>query len=73
MLEGLGAPWVDVRRDLTIAAGREVARRDRIIGMAVSQAEAVHRGDACNLEVDTSQMEALDCARAIAARMARLT
>src|SRR6185437_12178625 len=36
--------WVAVRCDATVAAGRELARGDRIIGMAASQAELVHRG-----------------------------
>ncbi|MFD4973922.1 chloramphenicol phosphotransferase CPT [Streptomyces sp. NPDC058424] len=36
--------WVGVRCDSAVAAGREVARGDRTIGMAASQAEVVHRG-----------------------------
>jgi chloramphenicol 3-O phosphotransferase len=68
-LEGLGVLWVGVRCDPAIAAGRELARGDRVRGMAATQAEAVHTGVAYDLEVDTSQTEALDCARAIAARV----
>ncbi len=68
-LEGLGVLWVGVRCDPAIAVGREIARVDRMIGMAASQAEAVHQGVVYDLEVDTGQTESLDCARAIAARV----
>ena len=68
-LEGLGVLWVGVRCDSEIVVGREIARGDRVIGMAASQAEAVHEGVVYDLEVDTGQTEALDCARAIAVRV----
>ena len=42
---------------------------DRITGMAASQAELVHRGIAYDMQVDTTHTEALECARAIAARV----
>jgi chloramphenicol 3-O phosphotransferase len=45
----------------------ELARGDRIIGMAASQAELVHRGIVYDLQVDTTHTEALPCAQAIAA------
>lgn len=61
--------WVGVHCDPTVAAAREVARGDRTIGMAASQAEVVHRGVRYDLEVDTTRTEALDCARTIAARL----
>ncbi len=61
--------WVGVRCDPAIAAGREIARGDRVSGMAASQAEVVHQGVVYDFEVDTSQSESLDCARAIAARV----
>ncbi|MFJ1704759.1 chloramphenicol phosphotransferase CPT [Kitasatospora sp. NPDC088346] len=61
--------WVGVRCDGSVAAGREVARGDRIVGMAVSQAEVVHRGVAYDLEVDTTRTESMECARAIAERV----
>ncbi len=66
-LRGLGVLWVGVRCDSAVAAGREVARGDRTIGMAASQAEAVHRSVVYDLEVDTTHTEAMECARAIAA------
>ncbi|WP_031151937.1 chloramphenicol phosphotransferase CPT [Streptomyces xanthophaeus] len=68
-LEGLGVLWVGVRCTGAVAAGREIARGDRIPGMAVSQAEVVHRGMYYDLEVDTTHTEAMECARAIAARV----
>ncbi|MFF1905184.1 chloramphenicol phosphotransferase CPT [Kitasatospora sp. NPDC058218] len=61
--------WVGVRCDAAVAAGREVARGDRIIGMAASQAELVHRGVAYDLEVDTAHAESMACARTIAAHV----
>jgi chloramphenicol 3-O phosphotransferase len=68
-LQGLEVLWVGVRCDPEIAAGREIARGDRVAGMAASQAEMVHVGVVYDIEVDTSSTESLDCARAIAARV----
>jgi chloramphenicol 3-O phosphotransferase len=65
----LGVLWVGVRCDSTIAAGREIARGDRVSGMAAAQAELVHQGVLYDLEVDTTHTEALACAQAIAARV----
>ena len=59
--------WVGVRCASAVAVGRDIARGDRVTGMAASQAEAVHQGVAYDLQVDTTHTEALDCARAIAA------
>ncbi|MFF0245915.1 chloramphenicol phosphotransferase CPT [Streptosporangium sandarakinum] len=61
--------WVGVRCDAAVAAGREVARGDRTIGMAASQAEVVHQGVTYDLEVDTTHAEAMECARTIAAHV----
>ena len=68
-LGALQVLWVGVRCDGAVAAAREVARGDRITGMAASQAELVHQGVRYDLQVDTTHTEALDCARAIAARV----
>ncbi|HVV22803.1 MAG TPA: chloramphenicol phosphotransferase CPT [Pseudonocardiaceae bacterium] len=68
-LAGLPVLWVGVRCDAEVAAAREIARGDRTGGMAASQAEIVHKGVVYDLEVDTTHTEALDCARAIAARL----
>lgn len=66
---GLDVLWVGVRCAGTVAAAREVARGDRVQGMAASQAEMVHRGVAYDLEVDTTHTESLDCAKVIAAHV----
>jgi chloramphenicol 3-O phosphotransferase len=60
--------WVGVMCESQVAAGRETARGERVIGMAAAQAEAVHEGVVYDLLVDTTHTEALECARAIAAR-----
>jgi chloramphenicol 3-O phosphotransferase len=66
---GLPVLWVGVRCESAVAAGREVARGDRVTGMAASQADAVHAGVFYDLEVDTTHAESMECARAIAARV----
>jgi chloramphenicol 3-O phosphotransferase len=68
-LSGLRVLWVGVRCDAAVAAGREVARGDRIIGMAAAQAGLVHQGVSYDLEVDTTHAEAMECARTIAAHV----
>ncbi|GAA2802748.1 chloramphenicol phosphotransferase CPT [Crossiella cryophila] len=65
-LAGLEVLWVGVRCSAEVAAGREMARGDRIAGMAVAQAESVHRGVVYDLEVDTVGVESVVCARVIA-------
>ena len=68
-LRDLRVLWVGVRCDGAAAAVREVARGDRVTGMAVSQADAVHRGVLYDLQVDTTHAESMECARAIAAHV----
>ncbi|WP_327106152.1 chloramphenicol phosphotransferase CPT [Nonomuraea glycinis] len=68
-LDGLHVVWVGVRCEAAVAEGREIARGDRIAGMAASQAELVHRGVTYDLEVDTTRTESIECARTIAARL----
>lgn len=69
VLAGLDVLWVGVRCESAVAAGREVARGDRVQGMAASQAEVVHQGVVYDVEVDTTRTESLACARTIAARL----
>lgn len=69
VLANLDVLWVGVRCDAEIAAGREIARGDRMRGMAAAQAETVHRGVEYDVEVDTTHTESLACAQAIAARV----
>jgi chloramphenicol 3-O phosphotransferase len=66
-LDGLSVLWVGVRCDRDIAVGREIARGDRVVGMAAVQAGMVHEDVVYDIEVDTGHTESLDCARAIAA------
>jgi chloramphenicol 3-O phosphotransferase len=68
-LAGLEVLWVGVRCAPEIAVGREIARGDRVGGMAASQAEIVHKGVSYDVEVDTGTTESIDCARAIAAHV----
>ncbi len=66
-LDTLQVLWIGVRCETAVAAGREIARGNRVIGMAASQAEVVHQGVVYDLQVDTTHTEAWECARAIAA------
>jgi chloramphenicol 3-O phosphotransferase len=66
---GLEVLWAGVRCDASVAAAREMARGDRVPGMAASQAELAHKGVVYDVSVDTRHAEALDCARLIAARV----
>jgi chloramphenicol 3-O phosphotransferase len=68
-LQGVDVLWVGVRCDAAVAAGRELARGDRVAGMAALQAEIVHEGVVYDLEVDSGAAEPLACARAVAARV----
>jgi chloramphenicol 3-O phosphotransferase len=69
-LDGLAVLWIGVRCDGPVAAGREIARGDRVRGMAAAQAEMVHHGVTYDLEVDTTHTELLSCARTIATHIA---
>ena len=68
-LDALQVLWVGVRCDSAVAASREIARGDRVTGMAAAQAILVHQGVVYDVQVDTTHTEALDCAREIAARV----
>jgi chloramphenicol 3-O phosphotransferase len=68
-LAGTAVLWVGVRCDSAVAAAREVARGDRVQGMAASQADVVHVGVSYDLEVNTTHTESLACARTIAAHV----
>lgn len=68
-LEGLEVLWVGVRCNPATATARESGRDDRVAGMAASQAKTVHVGMNYDIEVDTTEMSAVDCARMIAKRI----
>jgi chloramphenicol 3-O phosphotransferase len=61
--------WVGVTCESAVAEAREIARGDRVSGMAASQADLVHRGVSYDLTVDTTHVEALECALTIAAHV----
>ena len=65
-LSDVSVLWVGVSCEPAVAAERERARGDRIAGMATSQAQLVHAGMAYDVEVDTSETSAVECARRIA-------
>jgi chloramphenicol 3-O phosphotransferase len=58
--------WVGVHCDAEVAAGREFARGDRVVGGAATQASSVHEGVSYDLEIDTTSTESLECAHIIA-------
>jgi chloramphenicol 3-O phosphotransferase len=66
LLGDLDVLWAGVHCDPVVAASREAARPDRIPGMAMTQAAAVHAGVVYDVEVDTTDCSAVACARRIA-------
>jgi len=71
LLNGLDVLWAGVHCDPVVAARREAARPERVPGMAVAQAVAVHAGAVYDVEVDTTDCPATACARRIAVAVAR--
>ena len=69
-LAGLDVLRVGVYCDSAVAASRESRRGDRTPGMAARQAEIVHEGVRYDLEIDSTDISAADCARLIAERIA---
>ena len=61
--------WVGVHCDAEVAAAREIARGDRVVGGAASQSIRVHEGVTYDIEVDTTSTESLACARTIAGQV----
>lgn len=70
-LAGLDVLWVGVRCSPEAAASREAGRGDRPAGMAARQAVAVHEGVTYDLEVDTTDLDVLTCAKTIATEACR--
>ncbi len=70
LLGDLDVLWVGVHCDPLVAASREGARPDRVPGMAMTQATAVHAGVAYDVEVDTTDCSSVACARRIAEAVA---
>jgi chloramphenicol 3-O phosphotransferase len=68
-LKGLDVLWVGVHCDPGVAAARESRRPERVRGMAVRQAVAVHKGVVYDMEVDTTSCSVQECAHRIALRV----
>jgi chloramphenicol 3-O phosphotransferase len=64
-LSDLEVLWVGVHCDPEVASSRELSRTDRVRGMARTRASIVHEGVSYDIEVDTSEMSALECARVV--------
>jgi len=64
-LSNLKVLWVGVHCDPDIASLRELSRPNRVIGMARTQSSIVHEGVNYDIEVDTSDTSALECAHVI--------
>lgn len=65
VLDGRSPFWVRVDCPLEVREGRELARGDRLIGLARSQEPVVHRSARYDLVVDTSVGDAESLARTI--------
>src|SRR6185437_13990587 len=71
LLDGLDVLWAGVHCDPRVAASREADRPERVRGMAMSQAVAVHTGVVYDVGVDTTECSAVACARLIAKAVER--
>lgn len=68
-LEGFDVVFVGVRCSLDVIRERELARGDRMGGLAEAQHELVHAHGVYDLEVDTSACTPMDCASLIKDRI----
>lgn len=64
-LAGLTVHWVGVFAPLDVLEARERERKDRMIGLSRWQFDRVHAGMRYDLEIDTSEASAADCAMRI--------
>ncbi len=65
LLSGFDLHLVGVMAPLAVLEAREAARADRLPGLARWQYHRVHKGVDYDLEVDTSRLTPLECARRI--------
>jgi len=65
LLSAFDLHLVGVMAPLEVLEAREAARADRLPGLARWQCPRVHKGVDYDLEVDTSQLTPLECARRI--------
>ena len=68
LLSSFDLHLVGVMVPLEVLEAREAARADRLPGLARWQYERVHKGMGYDLEVDTSRLPPLECARRIQER-----
>jgi chloramphenicol 3-O phosphotransferase len=68
LLSSFDLHLVGVMAPLEVLEEREAARADRLPGLARWQYERVHKGTDYDLEVDTSRLTPLECARRIRER-----
>jgi chloramphenicol 3-O phosphotransferase len=61
-LAGIPALWIAVRCSPEVAAQREIARGDRVVGLAAGQAFSVHEHVRYGAEVDTTEATPEACA-----------
>jgi chloramphenicol 3-O phosphotransferase len=66
---GLDVLWVRLRIDLDVLEARELARPDRVVGMARWQYDLVHRFAAYDLTVDTGVLDPDAAADAVMAAL----
>ncbi len=69
VLTGFQVSWVGVFAPLAVLEARERQRGDRLIGLARWQFHRVHRGISYDLEVDSSSMTPMACARLVRDRL----
>ena len=62
---GLDVTWVQVRIDLDVLVARELARADRVLGMAHWQYDKVHRNPTYDVTIDTGVLSPDDAADAL--------
>ena len=70
VLRGLDALWVRIDVDLAEVEARELARGDRVIGMARAQYDVVHRYPDYDLHVDTGVLDPAAAAEVVLAAAA---
>lgn len=66
---GCDVLFVGIQCPKEVLEAREKGRGDRTLGQAAGQAGIIHQGCIYDLEVDTSQLSAVECAQHIKARL----
>ena len=61
-LNGLRVTWVALSCDPQVAAARELARGDRLVGLAGALGDVVHKYAPCDAEIDTTDSDVQESA-----------